>query len=286
MNGFYGFNDCTNASMAVDWNWPKQPTTNADDLNATLFTPNKQIEQCITPEPTQHQSKSKVSVTQSPLPSPGPSNANISYFDPSAMSTPARPNDGNRKCQETSDQQQQKQSESFDSFDSTLLAAPPPTSLISPACTGGSTTPNSQQLTYSTIPIGSNLPIFAPITPFQMQHSAITIAMSSEAKTTSAISSTIVSSFQSNAHSIGSASMVHKRPGYRDKRSRFKSATYRELEHLDPNTIPPRVSGEFWKRHCAFLSAQFKPFRFRFNFQAFLSGGWTRIYTGPTTNSR
>lgn len=220
---------------------------NFDDLNATLITPVKQIEQSLaTPETTQNLSKSKVATaTSSTSSSPGPSNVSISYFDPTAMSTPARVNGQmvSTVRLETAEQsqQQQQQSDSFNSFDSTLLA--PPISPSIPSVNNGSTL-NSPQFVYQyptnanlpTVSSESNLPILISIPQYQMQ--PIMINMSSDPKTTSTTENT--SEIDQLKRQIQSGPVSKKR-GYRDKRSRFKSAAYVELENLDPNTIQPKV---------------------------------------------
>lgn len=253
-------------ALTLDWNLPKQAAFNVDDLNATLITPVKQIEETIaTPETNPNQSKSRVvTASSSPPPSspssPGPSN--ISYFDPSTMSTPARVNDGDNQTSSTIEQPQ-KQSQ-FDSFDTTILAA---TTAPSPANDGSKLI--NQPFTYqyptsnaiAIVSLESNVPILIPVStytansnalqPFQTQYLPNSIEISSEAKTTTTTPSTVVSSFQLNENAMEidrlnlqiQSEPVREKPGHRAKRSRFKSAAFKELENLDPNAIQPKVSG-------------------------------------------
>lgn len=225
----------------------KQANINADDLNATLITPVKQIEDAtVSSENIVNEAKSKA-VTAPPA-SPSISNTNISYFDPSAMSTPAKAADRSTEPSPT-----QSQSQSFDSFNSTLLAPP--------SQVNDNNTLMGQQITYrypnSFGAFGSNSTILTPVMTCVTNSNAIhqsstefapnLILMSSEAITTPAISSTVISSFQSNGNPIETKRSARERPGHRAKRSRFKSATYRELENFDPNTIQPKVSAHVGK---------------------------------------
>lgn len=243
-------------ALADDWNPAKLAAINADELNATLETPVKQTvndESVDVPETNKDQSPTtKVETAPS---SPGASNTNISHFDPNAMSTPA-------KFIQTPDQQQrQSQSQSLDSINSTLLAPPPPNStnysspLINQQFTYAYQYPTNT-ITYSIGSFESNSPIHIPpmtsnvINQYStQQYSANLIKMSSEATTTtSAIPSTVISSFQINENPIEIERLnrqiqSRQKPGHRAKRSRFKSAAFKELENLDPNTIQPKVSG-------------------------------------------
>lgn len=247
-------------ALADDWNLSKLVGINADDLNATLETPVKQADESVAaPEANENRSSPTKMVTTVALSSPATANANVSYFDPNAMSTPARVNQ--------TPEQQQKQSESFDSFNSTLLApaAQPP----SPQFANSSSTLTNPQLTYqypttSTYSIGSfesNPPIFIPVMTFtsnsnmfnqySAQLSSNLVKMTSEATTTSAIPSTVITSFQINENSIETEGVNQKtqskgetrtpRPGHRAKRARFKSAAYKELDNLDPIAVQPKV---------------------------------------------
>lgn len=245
-------------ALADDWNPAKLAGINADDLNATLETPIKQTDESTAVPETNKGRPSPSKVVATPLASPAASNANISYFDPNAMSTPAR-------IDQTRDRQQsQSRSQSFDSFNSTLLAAPSqPVS--------HSATPVNQQYvyqyptgsSYSISSLDSNIPILiqSPI-PFGTNSTTFNqystqanqsnlIKMSSEATTTPAIPSTVITSFQIDNDSIEmeqstnrqtrSRSSVQRKPGHRAKLSRFKNAAYKELENLDPNAIQPKV---------------------------------------------
>lgn len=224
-----GLNDFD--ALNFDWNYPKQTAVNVHDLNATLITPVKQIEE---PPATDHnQSKSELTTA---IASPGPSN--ITYFDPIAMSTPARVNGqlSSTICRETTVQQQQ-QFNSFNSFDSTP---------ISPSVNSGSTI-ISPQIVYQ---YATNT-ILPTVSQFQTQ--PIVINVPYDPKPTSSIPSTVVPSHQSYDNSIEIDRLnrqIQSGPvrvrGYRDKQSRFKRADYVELEHLDPSTIPPKVNEE----HC------------------------------------
>lgn len=245
LNGLHDFD-----ALTFDWNLPKQSTVNVDDLNATLITPVKQIEESLaTPETNPNQSKTKVAAaattSSSVSSSPGPSNANLSYFNPNAISTPAARVNGQLPATIRTDQQQQ-QSDSFDSFDSTLLA---PSQQISPSINGARAMRNSPQFVYQ-YPTNteSNPPILISTTHYQMQ--PIMINMSSGTNATSSIPSIVVSSFQSNENSVEidrlnrqiQSGPVRSKRGYRERRSRFKNIAYMELENLDPNAIQPRVN--------------------------------------------
>lgn len=243
-------------ALADDWNPAKLAGINADDLNATLETPVKQTDESLAPPEANKSRSSPSKGMTAPLASPAASNANISYFDPNAMSTPA-------KIDQTPERQQsQSQSQSFDSFNSTLLAPP-----SHPASHSG--TPVNQQYayqyptgsTYSINSFDSNIPILIHTTlAFASNQNTLNqystqpiqsnlVKMSSEAITTSAIPATVITSFQIDDNSI---EMTHPnqpnrtgpargKPGHRAKLSRFKNAAYKELENLDPNTMQPKV---------------------------------------------
>lgn len=234
--------------LAVDGNLPKQVTVDVDDLNATLVTPVKELEESNSaPETSKNQSQSKVLAASTP----STSNTNISYFDPSKMSTPAK--DINTSNQIPSLNQKPEQ-QSFDSFNSTFLHT---------SSGSDSRTLINQQFTYqyptNNYSIGS-LELSSPIlTPAVLitSTSHATVAMpyapiSSGTITTTAAPSNVISSIQSNENSIEithlnrqlQAGPVQKKPGHRAKRTRFKSAIYTELENLDPNTIQPKVSAK------------------------------------------
>lgn len=233
-------------ALADDWNPAKLAAINADDLDATLETPIKQTEESsAVPETNKGRSK----VVAAPMASPAASNANISYFDPNAMSTPAR-------VDQTPEQQQsQSRSQSFDSFNSTLLAPPSQP-------TNHGSTPVNQQYVYqyptgSTYSFDSNTPILiqTPI-PFAGNSNTLNqyltrasqsniVKMSSEAVTTSAIPSTVITSFQIDDDSTrmtprNRQTRSGRKSGHRSKTPRFKNA-YKELENLDPNAIQPKV---------------------------------------------
>lgn len=249
-------------ALADDWNPAKLAVINADELNATLETPVKQTDETLVDETlvapaTKKDQPSPSKVVTGPLSSPSTSNANISYFDPNAMSTPA-------KGIQTPEQQQpqQQQSQSFDSFNSTLLA---PSSQLSTQSVNYSGTQFTYQYpTTSTYSIGSfepNSPILIPVMTFTSNSNSVNqystqlssnlIKMPSEATTTtSAIPSTVITSFQADENSAETERLNRQirsksaqgKPGHRAKRSRFKSAAYRELEHLDLNTVQPKVN--------------------------------------------
>lgn len=235
---------CVNSDLSdyMDYGALIDTGINADDLNVTLETPVKQTEDSLAAPETNKGRPSSSKVVNASIASPAASNANISYFDPNAMSTPA-------KVIRTPERQQ-SQSQSFDSFNGTLLA--PPSQPVS-----YSGTISNQQYAYQ-YPTGGTHSIssFGSSTPILIQ-TAMTLAsnsntlnqsiqsslvkMSSEATTTSAIPSTVVTSFQIDDNSIEVERQIRSRPGHRAKLSRFKNAAYKELENLDPNAIQPKV---------------------------------------------
>lgn len=241
-------------ALTDDWNPAKLAGINADDLDATLETPVKQTdESAAVPEKNNKGRSPPSKVVTASLSSPAASSANISYFDPNAMSTPARVD------QTPERQQSQSRSQSFDSFNSTLLAPP-----AQPIDQSG--TPVNQQYVYQ-YPTGGTYSIgsFEPNSPILKQTSVTyasnsntqlnqystqaiqsnLVKMSSDAITTSAIPSTVITSFQIDDNSIemerSNRQTRSGKPGHRAKIARFKNASYKELEHLDPNEIQPKV---------------------------------------------
>lgn len=245
-------------ALADDWNPAKLAAINADDLNATLETPVKQTDESLAPPETSKSRSSPSKGMAAPLTSPAASNANISYFDPNAMSTPAKPD------QTPEPQQSLSQSQSFDSFNSTLLAPP-----SQPVCHSG--TPVNQQYayqyptTYTIHSYESSATVLIPTTTTFTSHpntlnqystqpnQSNLVNMSSEAITTSVMPATVITSFQIEDNSnemtrpnrSNRKGTVQGEPGRRAKKSRFKNAAYRELENLDPNAIQPKVKHTF-----------------------------------------
>lgn len=223
--------------MAFEPNPPRTVPVQNVDLNTSLITPVKHIDQCIsTPETGKNQPQSQL-----PIGSPTPSNTNISYFDPSAVSTPAKPNFNNSHISPAT---QQQRHQSFDSFNSTLLAINESSTQYSyPAYSISPLETKSPVITFTTnqnaMPNNST-----------MTYSSILITTPCESITTPAMPATVISSIQidnSNNQITQLNRQIQggpapKRAGCRAKRSRFKSAAYKELEHLDPNMIRPRVS--------------------------------------------
>lgn len=230
-------------TLTLDTNSSKYPATTTDELNESLVTPVKvdsmavkQIDGPLTTEPIKDQ---KETVTQVQAESPISSNV-ISYFDPCVISTPAKPNYNNNNTISTIHQTQQQ---SFDSFNSTLN------------CT-------SYSHPYSFTSLQEKSPVFVPVMTFTtnsnaphnhvaLPYNSILVTIPPEATaTTPAMPPTVISSIQANNSSNQmqylnqqiQAGPISKRPGCRAKRSRFKSAAYRELENLDPNSIKPKVS--------------------------------------------
>lgn len=219
--------------LTLDTGTSKHPPAETDNLNDSLVTPIKQDEEPLnTPEPNKTQ-------TQETIGSPLSCNPEISYFDPSAISTPAKPNYDNNSFSSLNQTQQQQ---SFDSFNSTLLSVNEPI----PPCA------------YSINPMQDKSSVFVPVMTFTtnsnasphqlaLPYNSILITIPPEATmTTPAMPPTMISSVQSNnSNSNLLLSQPNetgpKRPGCRAKRSRFKSAVYRELENLDPNAKAPMV---------------------------------------------
>lgn len=237
-------NEITDA-IAFDTNPPKQISVQSNNnLNDTLITPVKRIESTLsTPEPNKDESQ-----IQNPVASPAPSNATIGYFDPNAISTPAKPNFNNNTISPATQQQHQQ---SFDSFNSTLLQ-------INESSTQSY---SFQYPTYSLSPLDGKSHSFVPVMQYTTNsntainaaatpYSSFLIKASCESITTTAMPSTVISSIQidSGINQIAQLNRqiqggpAPKKIGSRAKRSRFKNASYRELEHLDPNSIQPQVS--------------------------------------------
>lgn len=216
---------------------PTSTTTAIDDLNKSLVTPIKQIDEPLTtpdPNKTQKQSNTPVSIE-----SPITSNTEITYFDPSVMSTPAKLNYNNDAISPVHRTQQ-----SFDSFNSTLLSV-------------NDTMTHCTSYPYSFTP----QPVFVPVMTFTtnsnassdqlaIPYNSILVTIPPEATaTTPAMPPTVISSIQSSNDSnqiLGLSQKIeagppNKKLGCRAKRSRFKSALYRELENLDPNAVVQKV---------------------------------------------
>lgn len=220
---------------------------NADELDSTLVTPVKQIDEVTdktleTPDPNKMQCSS-----QAPIESPILSNQ-INYFDPNSISTPAKMDCSTNSISATNQTQQSHN----DSFNSTLLAV---NETMQQPSTPYPLTP------YAFSPLQDKSPLFVPVMTFgsnsntqpniPIPYSPIIITMPSQAITTPTIPSTVISSVQLNESSnnteilqlneqLQSRSMP-KRPGCRSKKARFKSARYKDLEDSDPNLIQPKV---------------------------------------------
>lgn len=218
---------------------------NADELDSTLVTPVKQIDEATdktleTPDPNKLQCSS-----QAPIESPILSNQ-INYFDPNSISTPAKMDCSTNSISATNQTQQSHN----DSFSSTLLAV---NETMQQPSTPYPLTP------YAFSPMQDKSPLFVPVmaigsnsnTQPNIPYSPIIITMPSQAITTPTIPSTVISSVQLNESSnntellqlneqLQSGSMP-KRPGCRSKKARFKSARYKGLEDKDPNLIQPKV---------------------------------------------
>lgn len=232
---FLDFNDLDN--LTLETNSTKHLPTTSNETNESLVTPVKQIDESLnTPESNKNQTKSDMIS----------SNPGISYFDPISISTPAKPNYNNNSI---SPMYHQTQQQSFDRFNNTLFSVnesgfsfPPPrdkSTVLVPV------------MTFTTN--ASSNPSTSPYNVY------VTIPSETTA-TTSAMSPTVISSIQSNnnnnrmlhlSQQIEAGAAV-KKPGCRAKRSRFKSASYRELDNLDPNAIVPKASCR--KRHYVWIS--------------------------------
>ncbi|XP_055309941.1 uncharacterized protein LOC129573467 [Sitodiplosis mosellana] len=231
-------------TLTLDTSSSKHPPTATDDLNESLVTPVKQIDE---PEPNKYQTPSETA--EVPVDSPEiPSNPGISYFDPSAISTPSKPNYINSPTTRIHRTQQQ----SLNSSNSTLLSVNETTTVHN----------TSYPYAYSVKPLQDKTSVFVPVMTFTTNSNAspheltlsypssILVTIPSDAtSTTPAMPPTMISSIQSIHNSnqmlqmsqqqIGAGQTI-KRPGCRAKRSRFKSAVYKELENLDPNTLIPK----------------------------------------------
>lgn len=224
---FLDFNDLD--GLTLDTSSSKHLPTTSNATNESLVTPVKQIdESVITPEPNQNQTKSDMIS----------SNPGISYFDPISISTPAKPNYNNNSIPTIYHQTQQQ---SFDTFNNTLFSVNE--SGFSYTSPRDKSTVLVPVMTFTTNSNASPNQLASPYNVY------VTIPPETTA-TTPAMSSTVISSIQSNNNNNQiihlsqqiEAGRVVKRPGCRAKRSRFKSAAYRELDNLDPNAIVPKVS--------------------------------------------
>lgn len=216
----------------------KQVPATEENLNESLITPVKQNDDLFNAQ----KEPNKMQPDQSTLPleskeygrieSPTLLNQSTTFFDPNAISTPGKPD---FKTNHISSEHQSQQ-QSFDSFNSTLLSVNeslPPT-----------------QHSYSFSPLQGNTAIHAPLMSFagnynvssnniSAPYNQVLITMPSEATTTPAMPSAMLSSYLNQETEC---SLTTKRPGCRSKRSRFKSASYKELEQLHPNAVDPHVS--------------------------------------------
>lgn len=224
-------------------NPPKQIADPVDDLNTSLVTPNKQIDEPLnTPDASKNQSHS-----QSQL-SPEPSQTNISYFDPRIMSTPGNRsfNNSNNSLNDHVPQQQQLQTpnqQPIDSFSST-------SSLNE---NRGVPQYSYQYPPFAFSPTVQHSPIVVAVTtnsiapPIASKPSAsYFVSMPTDSITTTAIPSTVTTPMQLSNSAAPPSQTVHaedslKKPGCRAKKSRFKSIAYQELESLNPNSIQPQV---------------------------------------------
>lgn len=209
--------------MTIDLNSAKQAPTADHPLNESLVTPVKQVDELLTiPEPSKVQVQTQ---EESRVESPVPNNTNISYFDPNAISTPAKPNFNNIVSPALQTQQQ-----SFNSFNSTLLS-------VNESSTQN--TPSYSVNAYSFSPLQQdNVPIYV-LTHTNSSVSPENCKLATNATTSSTQSNS--NEMQHLKHQVVTGS-TPKRPGCRSKRSRFKRATYKELEHLNPYAIEPQVS--------------------------------------------
>ncbi|XP_031624264.1 uncharacterized protein LOC116341381 isoform X2 [Contarinia nasturtii] len=218
-----------------DFNTSKQAPIVQEDISQSLITPVKHItEQLNTPECEKIQSQTE---SQATIQAPIPSNPPMSHFEPNIISTPARPNFIH-----------QTQQQSVDSFNSSLLSVNE-----SPVqCTYPYPYPNA----YTFTPVPENSPVMTFLANSNVASNNFTLPYNSNLITTPyestsifTMSSSVISSTESDKIGNSLKTQIEcgptpKRPGCRSKRSRFKSATYKELENFDPNSIePPHFSG-------------------------------------------
>lgn len=250
LNEFFGFdfNDLSDL-LSFDESNSKQAAATEENLNESLITPVKQSDEPL----TEHKEQDKMQSTQPAQPlkpkdcdrieSPTLLNQETTYFDPNAISTPGKPDFKNNHLYTGHQLQQQ----SFDSCNSTLLSV------------NDAVPPNQYSYSinrYSFSPLQENTTIYSPIMtlagnsrvssnnismPYNNQ---LVINMPAEAPTTL---SNMISSVPSNCqiqylNQQMEGGPISKRPGCRSKRSRFKSAVYKELEQLHPNAVDPQVN--------------------------------------------
>lgn len=237
-------------TFAVDAsNSTKQEPTVREEVNESLLTPVKRIDEPLT-TPENNKIQSQTSEPQAQIQTLLSSHSEISYFDPDANSTPAKPNPNNSSVSSVHQSHQQEQ-QSCDSFNNTPLAVNESWA----NCTN-SYLPNAHTFT----PSNEKLPLFVPVMTLAtnsnassnndaLPHNSILISIPSDVTVTAPaiMPSTRLSSIQSNDISNHSRQQIisgpaYKKPGCRSKRLRFRSAAYSELENLDPNSIEPPVS--------------------------------------------
>lgn len=213
-------------TLTLDTSSSKNPPITTQNMDDSLETPVKQMEEELTaPE----QNKEIQVHIESPQ---------IGYFDTSVLSTPAKQNWSNSYI--SSPMQRTQQNSSLLSNDTTTVRNAP--------------------YTYSLTSIHDKSSIFMPViafttnsiaSPNQLALTYLVSIPSDATSTTPTMTSTVISSIQTNKsndnHLLDLTQQIdkvktNKRPGYRAKRSRFKSARYIELENLDPNATKPKVS--------------------------------------------
>lgn len=231
--------------VTLDSNPTRQATTTTEAVsNESLVTPVKQTDEAqITPEVSEIAEQRQTEIR---VDSPVINNSNISYFDPNAISTPARPNFNISSISSSLQVQQQ----SINSFNSTLLS-------INESSTQNTLSYSTNSCSFSPLQ-QNNMSVFVPVVTFTTSPTLssnkfslpIQITLPTEAITTKAIPSTIISSMTLNSSNNQMEHLKHqidagpalKRPGCKSKRSRFKSAAYKELENLSPYAFERQVS--------------------------------------------
>lgn len=232
--------------LTMDANTPKQMLPDqVQNLDDSLITPIKDTEQPLaTPDASKNHAQPTDSVS---VISPISSRANISYFDPSIISTPAKSIDS--FSSDSNANQNQQQNLSCDSFNSILLST-------NESATQYSYTFPYPMNTNSFSPLESKSPILNPITTshpvnnHQLPYSPVPMPSESSIMTlTSAMPPTVISSIQSIDSNESlylkrqiEAGPAPKKARTRAKRTRFKSAAYNELQNFDPSKFPPQVS--------------------------------------------